>query len=240
MSKDDEYLDSLPEVALQLSAHRSARAIVESAAAGLVELSGAALARIWLVEPPGRSRVRSLGLSPTQVLRLRGQSGRKVNLEEEQGREVMAASWILKLARDRSSFATSRLYHGGETPDASWMRSNRFRAFSGHALLDGDKLLGVLAVLTRYPLSTRFERQLGVFAGLLSTALREASERARQPGNPVSIPDASTLDDAMRIYIEHVLQGCGGRIEGKGGAAEALEIHPNTLRSRMSKLGVRR
>ncbi len=48
-----------------------------------------------------------------------------------------------------------------------------------------------------------------------------------------------TLDQAMTKHIERALAKCGGRIDGPRGAAKLLDIHPNTLRSRMQKLGVR-
>ena len=48
-----------------------------------------------------------------------------------------------------------------------------------------------------------------------------------------------TLDEAMRSHIERALARCHGRIEGATGAATLLGLHPNTLRSRMNKLGVR-
>lgn len=47
-----------------------------------------------------------------------------------------------------------------------------------------------------------------------------------------------TLDEAAGRHIRHVLHLSGGRIEGKGGAAELLGIQPNTLRARMKKLGI--
>jgi formate hydrogenlyase transcriptional activator len=49
-----------------------------------------------------------------------------------------------------------------------------------------------------------------------------------------------SLDEAERRHIEAVLFQTGGVIEGPAGAATILELHPNTLRSRMKKLGVRR
>ena len=48
-----------------------------------------------------------------------------------------------------------------------------------------------------------------------------------------------TLDDAIRSHIERALERCQGRIDGPKGAAKLLAIHPNTLRSRMEKLGMR-
>ncbi|MBV8762456.1 MAG: sigma-54-dependent Fis family transcriptional regulator [Deltaproteobacteria bacterium] len=48
-----------------------------------------------------------------------------------------------------------------------------------------------------------------------------------------------SLDDAIRTHIERALKHCQGRIDGVHGAARLLQVHPNTLRSRMHKLGVR-
>lgn len=46
------------------------------------------------------------------------------------------------------------------------------------------------------------------------------------------------LDKAMAHHIRKALVIAKGKVEGKGGAAELLEIHPQTLRHRMVKLGV--
>jgi transcriptional regulator with GAF, ATPase, and Fis domain len=48
-----------------------------------------------------------------------------------------------------------------------------------------------------------------------------------------------SLDDAIRTHIERALRQCSGRIEGANGAARLLRVHPNTLRSRMHRLGLR-
>jgi transcriptional regulator with GAF, ATPase, and Fis domain len=50
--------------------------------------------------------------------------------------------------------------------------------------------------------------------------------------------DFPTLDQAMRHHIEKALGRCHGRIEGASGAAKLLGINPNTLRSRMQRLGI--
>ena len=46
------------------------------------------------------------------------------------------------------------------------------------------------------------------------------------------------LDEAMSLQISKVLKMTKGKIHGPGGAAELLGINPNTLRGRMSKLGI--
>ncbi len=50
--------------------------------------------------------------------------------------------------------------------------------------------------------------------------------------------ETTALADVERRHIQHMLTSCHWKIEGKGGAAERLGIHPSTLRSRMKKLGI--
>jgi formate hydrogenlyase transcriptional activator len=57
---------------------------------------------------------------------------------------------------------------------------------------------------------------------------------------PESAPETLSRDEAERRHIEAVLARTNGVIEGPSGAATILGLHPNTLRSRMKKLGVRR
>ncbi len=45
-------------------------------------------------------------------------------------------------------------------------------------------------------------------------------------------------DEAERRHIETVLAHTRGIVEGPEGAARILDLHPNTLRSRMKKLGM--
>jgi len=47
-----------------------------------------------------------------------------------------------------------------------------------------------------------------------------------------------TLDEAQRRHIVKALETVGGRIKGKGGAAELLSVNAATLRSRMQRLGI--
>jgi transcriptional regulator with GAF, ATPase, and Fis domain len=49
-----------------------------------------------------------------------------------------------------------------------------------------------------------------------------------------------TLEHIERNHIIKVLEECHWKINGDHGAAETLNMHPNTLRSRMKKLGIKR
>jgi DNA-binding NtrC family response regulator len=47
-----------------------------------------------------------------------------------------------------------------------------------------------------------------------------------------------SLDEMNAQHIRQALETAGGKINGPGGAAQILGLHPNTLRSRMNKLGI--
>ena len=60
-----------------------------------------------------------------------------------------------------------------------------------------------------------------------------------------AVPDSDAaasaqLDAVAAAHIRAVLERCDWRINGIGNAAEVLGLHPNTLRSRMKKLGITR
>ncbi len=52
------------------------------------------------------------------------------------------------------------------------------------------------------------------------------------------ITEIGTLEMFERNYITHVLEHCNGKISGKDGAAQILDLPPSTLRSKMKKLGI--
>jgi formate hydrogenlyase transcriptional activator len=78
---------------------------------------------------------------------------------------------------------------------------------------------------------------------LSSLTGRESSAAPSAPAAPIaaSAPaNAPTLEDVGRAHIISVLNQTGGIVEGPRGAAKILGLHPNTLRHRMQKLGLKR
>ena len=65
--------------------------------------------------------------------------------------------------------------------------------------------------------------------------------RSRGPVSGRSRPGGhETLEDVERDHIVGVLEACGWKVRGKGGAAERLGLKRTTLQSRMKKLGIQR
>jgi predicted ATPase/transcriptional regulator with GAF, ATPase, and Fis domain len=71
----------------------------------------------------------------------------------------------------------------------------------------------------------------------LESTLGTRSSVKSDPANQAA--QAGSLDDMQRAHILSVLKTTGGVVEGSKGAAVILGMHPNTLRSRMKKLGIR-
>jgi transcriptional regulator with GAF, ATPase, and Fis domain len=66
-----------------------------------------------------------------------------------------------------------------------------------------------------------------------------ARDASASSGVSAPAPPA-TLEELERSHILSVLEQTDGVIEGTRGAAKVLDLHPNTLRSRMKKLGLAR
>jgi len=67
------------------------------------------------------------------------------------------------------------------------------------------------------------------------------ADAADKPHPDVESPKAlATLDEVERNHILAVLQHSDGVVDGPNGAARILNLHPNTLRHRMKKLGIKR
>jgi transcriptional regulator with GAF, ATPase, and Fis domain len=73
------------------------------------------------------------------------------------------------------------------------------------------------------------------FETLLTPRVPVSHEVTRDAGrNRTVLP----LDEINAQHIRQALERAGGKINGPGGAAQILGLHPNTLRSRMNKLGI--
>jgi formate hydrogenlyase transcriptional activator len=70
----------------------------------------------------------------------------------------------------------------------------------------------------------------------------EVDDRIADTIEPLSpaAPTAATLEEVERSHIVAILNQTQGVVEGPRGAAKILGLHPNTLRHRMQKLGLKR
>jgi len=79
----------------------------------------------------------------------------------------------------------------------------------------------------------------GVIEQVELAALPLSAAMAAAPVGPAPV-QLQTLEEAERELITATLRHCKGRIRGAGGAAELLNILPNTLDARIQRLGIER
>jgi len=72
-----------------------------------------------------------------------------------------------------------------------------------------------------------------------SSVTETNSQTGTAPSTASPSAPASTLKEIERNHILAVLRQTGGVIEGPRGAARILDLHPNTLRHRINKLGIK-
>jgi formate hydrogenlyase transcriptional activator len=74
----------------------------------------------------------------------------------------------------------------------------------------------------------------------LNSQARELVQASKAEPLAVSTPANETLEQTEYNVIVRTLKNVHWKLEGPGGAAELLNIHPSTLRSKMRKLGIER
>ena len=128
---------------------------------------------------------------------------------------------------------------------------------SRHSQRFGKKVTAVsdetMERLIRYPwpgnireLQNVIERAVIVSRGPVLDLDRELGPGAAGGGRadaesaPAAPAKLATMEEVERNHIVAILNQTGWVIEGLKGAARVLKLHPNTLRSRMERLGIRR
>jgi len=96
------------------------------------------------------------------------------------------------------------------------------------------------AVVLSVDSTLRLDRDLMPVAGSTKgMAAPETDAPDHRPDHRNSPQPLLTLDEVDRNHILSALQHTGGVVDGPKGAARILNLHPNTLRHRMDKLGIK-
>ncbi|MBI5653127.1 MAG: GAF domain-containing protein, partial [Chloroflexi bacterium] len=111
-------------------------------AEAMVEHLDAAFARIWLWD------------APTQTLILQASAGMNTRLDGTFSRHPLDGDTrIAIIARERKPYLTNAAIDDPGIKNKDWARAEKMIAFAGYPLIVGDRLLGVMALFARQPLS---------------------------------------------------------------------------------------
>ena len=224
-------------VGLALTDTDSLAHALQQCAEALVTHLGAAFARIWtLNEREG-------------VLELQASAGLYTHLNGPHGRVPLGQFKIGRIARDRKPHLTNTVIGDPEVSDQEWARREGMVAFAGHPLIVDGRVVGVMALFARHPLSDAVisalasvadHIALGIERHRSAEALRTAEERMRfaLQNADVGIWDMDYTTGVLR-WSETLEAQYGLQPGTFGGTFEAFveRIHPDDRASVLETVG---
>ena len=131
------------EVNLTLTTCPTLREMLTRAAEATVQYLNGAFARIWTVDKSGL------------VLELQASAGLYTHLDGPHRLVPVDQFKIGKIAAERRPHLTNSVIGDPLVPDQEWARAEGMIAFAGYPLVVEDRLVGVVAMFARHPLSER-------------------------------------------------------------------------------------
>jgi PAS domain S-box-containing protein len=165
------------EIGHLLATQRDLRSMLRGCAEALVRRLDAAFARIWVADPSA------------QVLELQASAGLYTRLDGTHRRIQVGEGMIGRIGRDRAMHATNAVFGDPLVEDHEWARREGLVAFAGTPLVVEGKLVGVLAMFSRKPLTDvtvkavsamANELAIGIERKMAEEALRRGEERYRR------------------------------------------------------------
>jgi formate hydrogenlyase transcriptional activator len=202
--------------------------ILRGCTEAIVRHLDAAFARIWTLSKDGN------------MLELQASAGMYTRLDGSYSRIPVGDLKVGWIAREKKAHLTNDVMTDPRVNDKGWAQSTGMVAFAGYPLLVEDRLIGVVALFARRPLSESILDTLASVAGTIAQgierkraeqAVREREREARLIVN--SIPGlVATLTPAgeMESVNEQVLAYGGRTLEELKQWVTSDTCHPDDLR----------
>lgn len=198
----------ITDVGIALTASLSLPAILSRCARALVDHLDAAFARIWTLN------------ERDNVLELQTSEGMYTHLDGPHSRVPVGQYKIGRIALERKPHLTNAVSGDPQVGDQEWAAREGMVSFAGYPLVVGDRLLGVMAMFARVPLSAATLEAMEVVAQGLSLGIeRKRSEEAVRASTEEiaqileSITDGfASLDRDLRVLL---VNGEGARFLGR-------------------------
>ncbi len=152
------------DVSVAIARCGSMRAMLTSCTEAIVKHLDAAFARIWTADSSG------------DVLELQASSGMYTHLDGRHSRIPVGHFKIGLIAQERQPHLTNDVARDPRVNDQEWARREGLVSFAGHPLVVGERLVGVVALFARQPLSTAAVDALASIADVIGVGI----ERRRQ------------------------------------------------------------
>src|SRR6184192_1547609 len=165
------------DVGSALTQGGSLRDTLQRCAEALVRHLDVAFARIWTLD------------EATSTLELQASAGMYTHIDGPHSRVPLGQFKIGVIAQERRPHVTNQVVGDPQVHDQEWARREGMVAFAGYPLVVQERVLGVMAMFARHPLSEFVPKALTSVASALAVgierkraeeALRQSEERLRQ------------------------------------------------------------
>ncbi|MGH9173942.1 MAG: GAF domain-containing protein, partial [Vicinamibacterales bacterium] len=143
---------------------------LQHCAEAIVRHLDAAFARIWTLNPTDN------------VLELQASAGMYTKLDGGHSRVPVGAFKVGMIAEKRKAHLTNDVVDDPRVSERDWARREGIVAFAGYPLLLGERLVGVMAMFARQPLTAATTQSLASVADTIALGIDRAAAEAGRAG----------------------------------------------------------
>ncbi|MEO8701351.1 MAG: response regulator [Kofleriaceae bacterium] len=177
-----QIADLTADVGIALTHEESLAMMLRRCSEAIVNHLGAALARIWTIDPTER------------VLELRASAGMETRLDGRHARVGIGELDIGRIAQSRQPHTTNDVQGDPRVHDAAWAQRERLVSFAGYPLIVGNDLVGVVAMFSRTALSDNGFQGLRTVADAIAVGIQRKRAESVKDALEAQLRQAQKLE----------------------------------------------